>query len=70
MKSTVIIATTATVIGAAAIAAYLLRRRKRNINVNTPIPVHSDRSHHLTNVFANAKRRISDTKAVDNNFIA
>ena len=56
MKNKLIIAS-ATVTGTA-IFNYLVKRRKRNLNI--PIPVQNHSSHHLTNILANAKKRMSN----------
>lgn len=53
MKNNLIIATA--VVTGAAFVTYLLKRRKRNM----PMPVQSGNGHHLTNVFANAKKHVS-----------
>ena len=59
MKRTLVFATTAAII-ATAVITYLFMRRKQNIN--TPTPLSGNRSHHLTNVFADAKNHITNIK--------
>lgn len=53
MKNTIILASLA--ITGAAIVTYFVRRRKGNVNI--PVPIKHTTSHHLTDVFANAKKR-------------
>jgi hypothetical protein len=59
MKRTLVFATTCAII-ATAVVTYLFMRRKRNIN--TPTPLSGNRSHHLTNVFADAKNHMTNIK--------
>ena len=59
MKKTIIIAAAAALTGTA-IALYFFTKRKGIEHV--PIPASNPRSHHVTNIFANAKKQIMDIK--------
>jgi hypothetical protein len=59
MKRTLVIATAAALIGTV-VGTYLFMKRKRNID--TPTPLTGNKSHHLTNVFADAKNHMRNIK--------
>jgi hypothetical protein len=58
MKKTVIIAAAA--IAGAAAFSYLFGKRRKDLKI--PAEVKNGNSHHLTNIFANAKKHINDIK--------
>ncbi|MEO6358357.1 MAG: hypothetical protein ABIU77_09780 [Ferruginibacter sp.] len=59
MKNTFIVATAAALAGTA-VALYFFRRRNRNINL--PVLAENPRPHHITSVFADAKKQMSHIK--------
>lgn len=56
MKNNLVIAAAA--VGLVALVACLFKRKNQTISI--PIPVQKSGTHHITNVFLNAKKRMTD----------